>query len=162
MVILEVLAGGCTPTEAATRLGLSLPRYYQLEARAVEGLVCACQPKPLGKQPSPDTRLAALEKQLRQVQRECARQQALVRATQRSASLSLPAKPTATKPHGQAEARSAPEATAHGARLEGRRDSAESACWRGGRGDTTRRVAVVFRSGADGRCRSVTGTNTGS
>lgn len=98
MAILEVLAGGCTPTEAATRLGLSLPRYYQLEARAVEGLVCACQPKPTGKQPSPDTRLAALEKQLRQVQRECARQQALVRATQRSAGVSLPAKPTPTKP----------------------------------------------------------------
>jgi hypothetical protein len=98
MVILEVLAGACTPAEAATRLGISVPRYYQLEARAVEGLVCACQPKPIGKQPSPDTRLAALEKQLRQAQRECARQQALVRTTQRSASLSLPPPPAAAKP----------------------------------------------------------------
>jgi hypothetical protein len=98
IVILEVLAGGCTPAEAATRLSISLPRYYQLEARAVEGLVRACQPLPLGKQPSPDTRLAALEKQLRQVQRECARQQALVRTTQRSAGVSLPVKPTPVKP----------------------------------------------------------------
>ena len=96
MVILEVLAGGCTPTEAATRLGLSLPRYYQLEARAVEGLVCACQPKPLGKQPSPDTRLAALEKQLRQVQRECAREQApCAHAAQRRA---CPCRPSRRPP----------------------------------------------------------------
>jgi len=90
--ILEVLAGGCTPAEAAGRLGVSLVRYYQLETRALEGLVTACEPKPLGKQPALETRIAALERQLQQAQRECARQQALVRATQRSAGLLPPAK----------------------------------------------------------------------
>ena len=33
--ILEVLAGGCSPAEAAARLGVSLVRYYQLETRAL-------------------------------------------------------------------------------------------------------------------------------
>src|SRR4051794_22583 len=41
--ILEVLAGVQTPGEAATGLGISLPRYYQLEMRAVAGLVVACE-----------------------------------------------------------------------------------------------------------------------
>jgi hypothetical protein len=98
IAILEVLAGGCTPGEAAARLGVSLVRYYQLETRALQGLVSACEPKPMGKQPSPDTRIAALERKLQQAQRECARQQALVRATQRSAGLVPPVKPA--KPGG--------------------------------------------------------------
>src|SRR5438270_790739 len=35
-LILEVLAGGRTPTQAAEALSVSLPRYYQLETRAVD------------------------------------------------------------------------------------------------------------------------------
>ena len=93
IVILEVLAGGCTPAEGAARMGLSLPGYYQLETRALEGMVRACEPKPLGKQPSAETRIAALQKQLQQAQRQCARQQALVRATQRTAGLLPPGPP---------------------------------------------------------------------
>lgn len=93
IVILEVLAGGCTPAEGAARMGLSLPGYYQLETRALEGMVRACEPKPLGKQPSAETRIAALQKQLQQAQRQCARQQALVRATQRTAGLPPPGPP---------------------------------------------------------------------
>jgi hypothetical protein len=93
IVVLEVLAGGCTPAEAAQRLNISLPRYYQLESRAVEGLVRGCQPLPMGKQPAPAARIAALEKQVQRLQQECARQQALVRTTQRSLAVVLPAKP---------------------------------------------------------------------
>jgi len=88
VAILEVLAGARSPAEAAEALKISLPRYYILETRALEGLVAACEPKPLGKQPSPETRIVALEKQLQQAQRECARQQALVRVAQRSVGLS--------------------------------------------------------------------------
>lgn len=85
--ILEVLAGMRTPQEAATALAISLPRYYQLETRAVEGLVAACEPKPLGKQPSVEGQVARLQRQLQQAQRECARQQALVRLSQRTLGL---------------------------------------------------------------------------
>ena len=37
VVILEVLAGGRSPGEAAKVLGVTPPRYYQLETRALEG-----------------------------------------------------------------------------------------------------------------------------
>jgi hypothetical protein len=98
VAILEVLAGMRSPAEAASALKISLVRYYLLETRALEGMVAACEPKPLGKQPSPQTRIASLEKELQQARRQCARQQALVRAAQRS--VGLPAadgqKPTAS------------------------------------------------------------------
>jgi hypothetical protein len=89
VVILEVLAGARSPAEAAAALKISLPRYYLLETRALEGMIAACEPKPKGKQPLPQTRIAALEKELAQARRECARQQALVRVAQRS--IGLPA-----------------------------------------------------------------------
>jgi hypothetical protein len=88
VAVLEVLAGARSPAEAAEALKVSLPRYYVLETRALQGMVAACEPKPLGKQPSPETRIAALEKELQQARRECARQQALVRVAQRSVGLS--------------------------------------------------------------------------
>ena len=88
VVILEVLAGVNTPADAAAALKISLPRYYVLEKRALDGLVAACEPKPLGKRPTPETRIAALEKALKKAERECARQQALVRVARRSVGLS--------------------------------------------------------------------------
>jgi len=88
VAILEVLAGMRSPAEAASALNISLVRYYMLETRALEGMVAACEPKPMGKQPSPQTRINSLEKELQKAHRECARQQALVRAAQRSVGLS--------------------------------------------------------------------------
>jgi hypothetical protein len=83
-VVLEVLAGGRSPNDAAEALGVAPPRYYQLEVRALEGLVAALEPRPLGKQPSLEGRIAQLEKALREANRETLRQQAFVRAVQRS------------------------------------------------------------------------------
>jgi hypothetical protein len=93
--ILEVLAGSRRPSEAATALGVTVPRYYMLEEQALRGLVAACEPRSLAG-PRPETRLAQLEKQLRERERECARQQALVRAAQRTVGLAPPPKPVST------------------------------------------------------------------
>jgi hypothetical protein len=98
-VILECLAGVRAPPAAAELLQVSLPRYYQLEARALEGLVAALGPRPKGKQPSLENRVKQLEKELEVARRACARQEALVRVTQRSlglAALSKPAPPSPT------------------------------------------------------------------
>ena len=84
VVILEVLAGVRTPQEAAAVLGVAPPRYYQLETRALNGLVAALEPRPKGKQPSLEGRIAQLERELSAAHRETSRQQALVRAAQRS------------------------------------------------------------------------------
>lgn len=88
--ILEVLAGVRRPGEAATVLGTSLPRYYQLERRALTGLLSACESVPRGPRLDLSRRISALERENQRLQRECARQQALVRAAERSLGLALP------------------------------------------------------------------------
>jgi len=88
VAILEVLGGLRTPAEAAEALKISQPRYYVMEARALEGMVAASEPKPQGRQVSLQTRIATLERELQQAYHQCARQQALVRAAQRSVGLS--------------------------------------------------------------------------
>ena len=96
--ILEVLGGLRSPPEAAETLAVSLPRYYQLEARALEGLVAALAPRPQGKQPSLQNRIASLEKQLEAARRQCARQEALVRVTQRTLGLATAVAKTSEPP----------------------------------------------------------------
>ena len=98
--ILEVLAGARTPTQAAQALSMSLSGYYALEDKALAGLVAACEPQPSGRAPDPAHRLAALERECQRWQRECARQQALVRAAQRSIGLAA-VPPAPTKDRGK-------------------------------------------------------------
>jgi len=88
--ILEVLAGARTPSQAAEALGVSLPRYFQLETRAMHALVDSCQARPRGRAPSADKELAALRRQQEHLQRELARQQTLVRLAQRTIGLAPP------------------------------------------------------------------------
>jgi hypothetical protein len=95
--ILEVLAGVRTPAQAATALGLSLPGYYQWEHRALRGLLEACQPRPRGRVRSVDSELATLRREQQRLQREVARQQALVRLAQRTLGLPPPAAPKAAQ-----------------------------------------------------------------
>jgi hypothetical protein len=89
--ILEVLAGARSPTQAAEAVGLSLPRYYLLESRALHGMLVACEPRVVGRSVSPESALSALRRECEQLRRECARQQALVRAAQRAIGLTPPA-----------------------------------------------------------------------
>jgi hypothetical protein len=88
--ILEVLAGARTPSEAATALGLSVPRYYQVEAQALRGLLAACEPKPRGRVRTVETEVKTLSKENQRLQRELTRHQALARAAQRAVGLSPP------------------------------------------------------------------------
>jgi hypothetical protein len=88
--ILEVLAGVRTPTDAAAVLGVSVPRYYLWEQRALEGLVAACEPRPVGKAAGRRHQLMVLEKEVARLKQDCARQQALVRASQRTIGLGPP------------------------------------------------------------------------
>lgn len=94
-LILEVLGGLRTPTDAAKALGVSSQRYYGLEAQALEGLVQACERRGAGRQRGPDGRIAALEAKVVQLERECARRQALIRVSQRTLGLAKPADPPA-------------------------------------------------------------------
>lgn len=87
-VILEVLAGERLPSAAAQALGISITHYYLLERRALEGLLAACQARPKGRAaPTAEQQLARLERELEASRRQCQRQAALVRATQRAVGL---------------------------------------------------------------------------
>jgi hypothetical protein len=91
--ILEVLAGTQMPSEAARSLGLSLARYYQLELRAVAGLVAGCEGRRRGRGSPPGDGIADLRRECERLRRECARQQALVRAARRTVGLVPPPPP---------------------------------------------------------------------
>jgi hypothetical protein len=95
--VLEVLAGARTPSQAAEAIGVTLPRYFQLEARAMHALVGGCEPRPRGARRTPDKELNVLRRQQERLQRELGRQQALVRLAQRTIGLA-PAKPEPDKP----------------------------------------------------------------
>jgi len=96
-VVLEVWAGVRTPLQAAEALGVSLPRYYQVEANGLNGLVAACTPKPKGRQANPAREVTALRRDNERLRRELARQQALVRLTQRGLGVAPPPAKTVTK-----------------------------------------------------------------
>ena len=97
-VILEVLAGARTPTQAAEALSVSVPRYYQLETRALRALLAGCEARPRGPGQSADKELAALRRQHERLERELTRQQTLVRLAQRTIGLTPPKPEPKPKP----------------------------------------------------------------
>jgi hypothetical protein len=117
--ILEVLAGVRRPSEAAQALGTSLPRYYQLERRALLGMLSACEPAPRGPRIDLSRRITALERENRRLLRECDRQRALVRSVERSLGLT---QATADKPVAKVKEGSSP-APDNGRRRRKRRPS---------------------------------------
>ena len=105
--ILEVLAGARSPTEAGEALGVSANRYYQLEARAIQGLIGACEPRSKGKVVSPQKQLVKLRHEADKLRNEAARFQALARASQKTIGLAAP-KPTTSKKGGKRRRRRKP------------------------------------------------------
>src|SRR5262245_6394087 len=99
-LILEVLAGQRTPTEAAKVLEVSVPRYYALETQALHGLVAACEPRRRGPRNTPEREIQALRREVERLKRECARSQALLRLAQRTVGVPA-AKPSEKKETGK-------------------------------------------------------------
>ena len=84
VVILETLSGTCTTGEAAERMQISLSRYYQLETRALQGMLSALEPRPRGPRRTKDAEIKALKAEKREVERELRRAMSLLRAASRS------------------------------------------------------------------------------
>jgi hypothetical protein len=125
-VILEVLAGERTPTQAAQALEVSVPRYYQLESRGLGGLVTACERMPKGRQRTPAGEALALRKENERLRRDLGRQQALVRLAQRTMGLSPPVRPGKVGPH-QRRRKPAARALSAAARLRQEADAVATA-----------------------------------
>jgi hypothetical protein len=87
-VLLEVLGGVRTPTEAAGVLGVSVPRYYALEARALGGFLKACRRQKKGRRRSAESELGHMKLELERASRECDRLAALLRTSQRALGIS--------------------------------------------------------------------------
>ena len=87
MVVLEVLAGLRKPTEAHDIIGVSLARYYAIEAKALQGFVKALENRGSRTGPRPETKIATLEREIAQLHRELNRSQALCRMGQRAIGL---------------------------------------------------------------------------
>lgn len=116
--VLEVLAGARTPAQAAEALSLSVPRYYQVETRALQGLLAACESRPKGRQPNSDGEVNTLRQENQRLQREVSRQQALVRAAQRSVGLAPPAPTPKSKSGKKTRKRRVARALTVAARLQ--------------------------------------------
>jgi len=83
-VILEVFAGLRGAQEAGEALGLSPNRYYQLEARGLQGMITALEPKPKGRQKTPEDEIRKLTAEKAHLAREVGRLTSLVRASRRA------------------------------------------------------------------------------
>jgi hypothetical protein len=92
-IVLEVLSGLRRTEDASEAMKVPLPRYYLLETRALQGMISALEPRPVGRQRRPESEIAELKKEKDRLQRELHRSQALVRASQRALGIPQPPKP---------------------------------------------------------------------
>lgn len=82
-LLLEAFAGLRSTVEVAEALGVTQPRYYQLEARGLQGMIDALEPRKRGRQKSQEDALAESDKDRKRMKRELMRYQALYRTSQR-------------------------------------------------------------------------------
>jgi len=83
-VVLEALTGLRSTQEAADAMGIALPRYYVLETRALQGFICALEPRARGRQRTSEHDIRELKADKVMLEREVRRYQALHRAAQRA------------------------------------------------------------------------------
>ena len=106
-MILEALAGLRGPSDAARELGVSVMRFYQLEKRAIDGLIAACEPRPIGRQPSGGPDPDRLMRECERLRHDVTRHQALLRSAQRALGVQ-PAPAAGTKAEGAKRAKRQP------------------------------------------------------
>jgi hypothetical protein len=91
-LILEVLAGLRSTVQAGEAMGVSLNRYYQLEARGLSGLIQALEPRPRGKQRGPEDEIRELRTENDRLTREVTRLTSLVRVARKSLGITVTAR----------------------------------------------------------------------
>jgi hypothetical protein len=99
-VLLEVLAGLRATGSAAKELGITPMRFYQIEERAIGGLISACEPRPSGLQPErrDALELASLREQVRRQTQELNQARSVLRTTRRQLGVATAPEPIAVKP----------------------------------------------------------------
>lgn len=99
-VLLEVLAGLRATGSAAKELGITPMRFYQIEERAIGGLIAACEPRPSGLPPErrDALELANLREQVRKQAQELNQTRSVLRTTRRQLGVATAPEPIAVKP----------------------------------------------------------------
>jgi hypothetical protein len=83
-LLLEAWSGVRNPQSAGEAMGVTVTRFYQLEARALQMLVSAMEPRSRGRQPTAEGELAKVRVEKQRLQRDVERYQSLYRTAQRS------------------------------------------------------------------------------
>lgn len=92
-LLIEAWSGVRSTQSASDAMGVAVTRFYQLEARALQVLVSAMEPRPRGRQITPAGEIAKLKAEILRLRRDAERFQALYRTAQRALGLAV-AKPT--------------------------------------------------------------------
>lgn len=91
-LLLEAWSGVRSTQSAADAMGVALTRFYQLEARALQLLVSAMEPRPRGRQRTAESEVAKLKAEKQRLLRDAERFQSLYRTSQRALGIAV-AKP---------------------------------------------------------------------
>jgi len=83
-LLLEAWSGVRTTQAASEAMGVALPRFYQLEARALQMIVAAMEPRPRGRQLTAESEVSKLKAERGRLMRDVERYQSLYRTAQRS------------------------------------------------------------------------------
>lgn len=92
-LLLEVWSGVRTALSASAAMGIAVPRFYQLEVRALQMMVSAMEPRQRGRQKTAESELAKLQQERQRLRRDVERFQSLYRTSQRSLGIVM-GKPT--------------------------------------------------------------------
>ena len=87
VAVLDALSGEVGVTEAAESLSISLSRYYQLETKALDGMLRALEPRGKGPRMTPEREIKALRTEKQALEKELRRHQNLLRAAHRTVGL---------------------------------------------------------------------------
>lgn len=88
-LLLEAWSGVRTTQSASDAMGVALTRFYQLEARALQVLVSAMEPRPRGRQRTAEGEIAKLKAEIQRLRRDVERFQSLYRTAQRALGIAM-------------------------------------------------------------------------
>jgi len=91
-LLLEAWSGVRSTVSASEAMGVALTRFYQLEARALQMIVSAMEPRPRGRQRTAESEVAKLKAEKQRLVRDAERFQSLYRTAQRALGIAV-AKP---------------------------------------------------------------------
>jgi hypothetical protein len=96
-LLLEAWSGVRSTQSASEAMGVAVTRFYQLEARALQLIVSAMEPRPRGRQTTLESELHKLRQERQRLVRDVERYQALYRTSQRALGVVVAKSPDGAK-----------------------------------------------------------------